>query len=95
MHMTTGGLQKELEQLAKSGNDIRDRGAMLDAIRVKVDVFVTSDHHLVDSNPAKKIQIKFGIRILSPSELAHKIGRHIPNYSRASSVTADAERICT
>ncbi|MBZ5491151.1 MAG: type II toxin-antitoxin system VapC family toxin [Acidobacteriia bacterium] len=68
-------MQKELGQLAKSGNDIRDRGALLDAIRAKVDVFVTSDRQLAGSGPAKRIQTSFGIRILSPGELANEISQ--------------------
>ncbi|HEV2330740.1 MAG TPA: hypothetical protein VGY56_18320 [Verrucomicrobiae bacterium] len=62
-------VQQELSKLAKSGNDIRDRGAFLDALRAKADVFVTSDQHLVANGPAKRIFERFGLRILSPTQL--------------------------
>jgi predicted nucleic acid-binding protein len=59
-------IQQEVEQLAKSGNDIRDRGGYLDALRAGADAFVTSDTQLVGSGPAKRIQAKFGLRVLTP-----------------------------
>jgi predicted nucleic acid-binding protein len=62
-------LQLELAQLAKSGNDIRDRGAYLDALHARADFFVTSDRQLVGSGPAKRIQDRFGLRVLKPSQL--------------------------
>jgi hypothetical protein len=49
-------IQQELEQLAKSGNDIPDRGAYLDALRAGADAFVTSDKQLVGTSPAARIQ---------------------------------------
>jgi predicted nucleic acid-binding protein len=69
-------IQEELTKLATSGNDIRDRGAFLDALHAKADAFVTSDKHLVGSVPAKRISERFGLRIVSPSELL-KILRQI------------------
>ncbi|HEV2298075.1 MAG TPA: hypothetical protein VGR72_06120 [Candidatus Acidoferrales bacterium] len=66
-------IQRELEQLAKSGNSIRDRGALLDALHAGADAFVTSDRHLVGSGPAKRIEAKFGIRILRPADLAREL----------------------
>ena len=65
-------IQQELEQLAKSGNDIRDRGAYLDALRTGADAFVTSDRQLVGSGPAERIQAKFGLCVLTPSELVSR-----------------------
>lgn len=62
-------IQLELAQLAKSGSGIRDRGAYLDALHARADFFVTSDGHLVGCGPAKKIQDKFGLRVLKPSQL--------------------------
>jgi predicted nucleic acid-binding protein len=62
-------MQAELTKLAKSGNDIRDRGAFVDALRAKADVFVTSDKHLVGNGPAERIRSAFGLRILSPTQL--------------------------
>jgi predicted nucleic acid-binding protein len=66
-------IQKELEQLAKSGNDIRDRGAFLDALLGAADIFVTSDNQLASVGPAKRIQDRFGIRVLSPADLANEL----------------------
>jgi predicted nucleic acid-binding protein len=63
-------IQAEFEKLAKSGNDIRDRGAYLDALRAHADAFVTSDRHLVGSGPARRIEDAFGLRVLTPSEAA-------------------------
>jgi predicted nucleic acid-binding protein len=59
-------IQQEMEQLAKSGNDIPDRGAYLDALRASADAFVTSDRQLVGTSPAARIQAKFGLRVLTP-----------------------------
>ncbi len=61
-------IQEELSKLAKSGNDIRDRGAYLDALHVNADAFVTSDKQLVGSGPAKRIFEKFGLLAISPVE---------------------------
>jgi predicted nucleic acid-binding protein len=65
--------QKELERLAKSGNDIRDRGAFLDTLLGGADRFVTSDKQLVGSGPAKRIPERFPIRVLRPADLAREI----------------------
>jgi len=62
-------IQEELSKLAKSGNDIRDRGAFLDALRAKADAFVTSDRQLVGIGPAKRISERFGLRVISPTQL--------------------------
>jgi len=66
-------IQLELVQLAKSGNDIRDRGAYLDALHARADFFVTSDRQLVGSGPGKKIQDEFGLRVLKPSQLVSEL----------------------
>jgi predicted nucleic acid-binding protein len=65
--------QRELKQLANSGTDIRDRGALLDAIRAKADVFLTSDGQLGRQGPAKRIRARFGIKIVKPCDLAFEI----------------------
>ena len=65
--------QTELKTLAKSGNDIRDRGALVDAFRARVDAFVTSDAQLVGSAPATRIGARFGLRILRPDELVQEL----------------------
>lgn len=66
-------IQKELSQLAKSGSDIRDRGAYLDALRAGVDVFLTSDNQFAGSGPAKRILDRFGLRVAKPHEIASAI----------------------
>jgi predicted nucleic acid-binding protein len=66
-------IQEELEQLAKSGNDIRDRGGYLDALHGGADVFVTSDKQLAGSGPSKRIQERFGLRVLRPADLANEL----------------------
>jgi predicted nucleic acid-binding protein len=66
-------IQLELAQLAKSGNDIRDRGAYLDALGGKADFFVTSDQHLVGSGPAERIRVRFGLRVLTPCQLVSEV----------------------
>jgi hypothetical protein len=66
-------LQEELAQLAKSGNDIRDRGAYIDAINAHVYAFVTSDGHFAKSAPAKRIEERFGLRVITPKQLAEEI----------------------
>jgi len=59
-------IQKELEALAKSGNDIRDRGALVDALHASMDAFVTSDRQLVGSGPADRIFNRLQIRVINP-----------------------------
>jgi predicted nucleic acid-binding protein len=66
-------IQNDLEGLLKSGNDIRDRGAFLDAVLAGADVFVTSDRQLAGGGPAKRIQDRFGIRVLKPTDFAHEL----------------------
>jgi predicted nucleic acid-binding protein len=66
-------IQQELEQLAKAGNDIRDRGAFLDALQAGADAFVTSDRQLVGSGPAERIRAKFGLRVLTPCDLVSEV----------------------
>ena len=66
-------IQEELEQLANSGNDIRDRGAYIDAINAHVDAFVTSDGQFAKSGPAERIEKRFGLRVVTPKQLADEI----------------------
>jgi len=61
-------IEQELAILAKSGNDIRDRGALIDALHAAMDYFVTSDTQLVGSGPAGRIQTRFGLGIIRPAE---------------------------
>ncbi len=66
-------IQHELEDLGKSGNDIRDRGAYIDALLGKADVFVTSDKHLVAAGPARRIEKQFGLRVIAPGDFAREL----------------------
>ena len=62
-------IQLELENLAKSGNDLRDRGAFIDSLHASMDAFVTKDKQLVGTWPAKRIFERFQMRILRPEEV--------------------------
>ncbi|HNP95871.1 MAG TPA: hypothetical protein PKJ63_09580 [Cyclobacteriaceae bacterium] len=59
-------IQKDLVKLAKSGADLRDRGAYIDALLAKADVFVTSDKGLAGEGPSKRIADKYGLKIATP-----------------------------
>jgi len=61
--------QKKIEVLAKSGNDIRDRGAYIDAIRGNMYAFITSDKQLVGSGPAKRLNNEFKTQVFTPNQL--------------------------
>ncbi len=65
---------RDLKQLAKARADIRDHGAYIDALFSKADAFVTSDPDYSGSGPAKRISMKYGSRILTPSQLAAELG---------------------
>jgi predicted nucleic acid-binding protein len=62
-------VQQELQSLAKAGTDIRNRGAYIDALTARVDAFVTSDKQLVASGPANRIEQRFGLRVVTPSDV--------------------------
>ncbi len=66
-------LQEELEKLANSGNDIRDRGAYIDAIISGADAFITSDRDLVRSRPAERIKKRFGLRVITPQQFVDEL----------------------
>ncbi len=66
-------IQEELEKLAKSGNDIRDRGVMIDGLHASLDAIVTSDTDLVGSGPAKRIEERFDFRAFTPEEAVAEI----------------------
>ena len=66
-------IQEDLQRLAKSGTDIRDRGAYIDALSAKVDIFVTSDRQLAGSGPASRISAKYGLRILTPLQFVEEL----------------------
>jgi hypothetical protein len=54
-------IQHDLENLGKSGTDIRDRGAFIDALDGMADFFVTSDAKMSKNAPAGKIAAKYGL----------------------------------
>ena len=68
------GLQQRLKALAKTGTDIRDRGAALDALLNGVDGFVTSDGALADPKPAARIREATGLRVLTPRAAVEGLG---------------------
>jgi hypothetical protein len=67
------GLRQELQALAKAGADIRDLGAYIDSLHAGVDVFMTSDKELCGTGPAKRIADRFGLRIVTPTQLASEL----------------------
>ena len=67
-------IQMNLKQLAKSGTDIRDRGAYIDALRAKLKGFLTSDKQLVGSGPQVRINETFSTIVLTPQQLANELG---------------------
>lgn len=58
--------QEQISRLAKSGNDIRDRGALIDALRADCDFFITSDGQLSKPGPRQRLALEFPIRIRTP-----------------------------
>ena len=66
---------------AKSGTDIRDRGACVDALRAGVSVFMTSDRSLADRGPAARIVEKHGLKILTPKQVVEEIEQEFKNVS--------------
>ena len=67
-------IQMHLKRLAKSGTDIRDRGAYIDALRAGLTGFLTSDKQLVGSGPQVRINEAFPTRVLTPQQLADELG---------------------
>lgn len=65
--------EAQLQRLAKSGNDLRDRGALIDAARAQADIFVTSDGQLSKAGPAKRIGVALGIRVLTPKAAVEEL----------------------
>ncbi len=67
-------VQEDIQNLAKSGTDIRDRGAYIDALRAAVDVYMTSDRQLAGNGSAPRIAGKYGLKILTPKQFAEETG---------------------
>lgn len=70
-------IQQDLKKVAKSGANLRDRGAYIDALLAKADVFVTSDKGLAGVGPSKRIAEKFNLRIVKPEILAQELSSDI------------------
>jgi RNase H-fold protein (predicted Holliday junction resolvase) len=66
-------IQIVLKSLGTNNLSIRDRGAYLDALKAHVDMFVTSDTGLCGSSPSKRIEDEFGLRVVTPQEIANKL----------------------
>jgi predicted nucleic acid-binding protein len=66
-------IQFRLEKLAKSGNDIRDRGAFIDALKFKINYFVTSDGQIVKEGPKERINGIFDTKVIKPKDLMGKL----------------------
>ena len=66
-------IQEELEELAKSGNDVRDRGAFIDALCSGCDGFITSDKQFVGKGPAERINDRFATKVLNPKQVVNEI----------------------
>lgn len=66
-------IQLKLMRLAKSGTDIRDRGAYIDALCYGADGFVTSDKQLVGTGPSVRINNRFATKVLTPEQLAEEL----------------------
>ncbi len=66
---------QDLRNLAKSGADIRDLGAYVDALYGGVDVFLTSDLDMAGRGPMSRIMSKYQLRILTPQQLADELDR--------------------
>lgn len=61
-------MQSELEEIAKAGNSLRDRGSYLDALKAEMDVFMTSDRQFSKSSPARRIENRFGLKVMTPEQ---------------------------
>ncbi len=70
-------IQQGLKNLAKSGADLRDLGAYIDALYARADVFVTSDKDLVGKGPSNRIAEKYKLRIVTPEKLAAQLFSNI------------------
>ena len=66
-------IRQELHSLAKAGADIRDLGACIDSLHARVDLFVTADSDLCGAGPAKRIADRFGLHIVTPTQLANEL----------------------
>jgi predicted nucleic acid-binding protein len=66
-------LREALGDIAKKGTDIRDRGALIDALRSKASYFVTSDKGLVGAAPRGRIEASLSIKVRTAAELCAEL----------------------
>lgn len=82
-------LREQLGELAKQGTSVRDRGALIDAVRAGAAYFVTADRGLTDPGPRTRIERMLPIRIRTPTEINVELfGRQ----EQACDVAKHAER---
>lgn len=67
-------IQLELKALAKSGTDIRDRGAYIDSLCSGLDGLITSDKQLIGSGPAIRINKRLSTKVLTPDQVLKLLG---------------------
>jgi len=65
-------LQQRMQTLAKAGISIHDKGAYLDAVLSRVDVFVTYDCDFIKEGQSK-VEETFGVPILSAEALVERL----------------------
>ncbi len=71
-------LRESLASIATQGTDIRDRGALIDALRSGAQIFVTSDKGIVGKGPRGRLQAAFSILVRTPLELCTEIADSVP-----------------
>ncbi len=69
-------MREELGKVAKARSSLRDRGAYMDALKAGCEVFLTSDPDLVGSDPAMRLEKRFGLRVTTPGVLARELSLH-------------------
>jgi rRNA-processing protein FCF1 len=65
--------EEQLRLLAKSGTDLRDRGALIDAVQARASVFITSDGKLSKAGPAERIRAALGIQVMPPAKAVEEL----------------------
>lgn len=73
----TDQFRLQLADIATSGTDLRDRGALIDTYRFGASWFVTNDKGLVGSGPQGRIRAHLGISVVRPADFVARI-RAVP-----------------